>query len=56
MTIESDKHFGRDTHTLFGNKPKCPECGSLNVLEQGYPHNHRHYCRDEDVLYWITRD
>lgn len=45
-----------DYHHCIGNRPYCPKCGSLNVQEQGYEHNHRHYCRDCDVIYWITRD
>jgi transposase-like protein len=53
--VESDKHFGRDTHGIMSGKPRCPECRSENVIEQGFPHNHRHHCWDCKVTYWITR-
>ena len=31
----------------------CERCGSFNVLQQGYPHNHRHYCQDCGELTWV---
>ena len=53
---ESDKHLGTlKSHLMIDGKPICPECKSLNVIEQGYEHNHRHHCYDCKVTYWITR-
>lgn len=56
MVAENWDYLGQDTHTMFKKIALCPKCFSQNVLEQGYPHNHRHYCIDEDVVYWITRE
>lgn len=43
-------------HSVPDNRPYCPECKTFDVLEQGYPHNHRHHCRRENVTYWIVQD
>lgn len=59
MTTESDKWMGYDTHVPFLKLPMCPECGASGkdekgedtVLEQGYPHNHRHHCYECNVTY-----
>jgi hypothetical protein len=34
--------------------PFCPSCGNTGVTEQGYDHNHRHYCPRCRVMFWIT--
>lgn len=53
---ESDKYLGKNCHTWLENVPYCPECGSFDVLEQGHDgHNHRHYCKTENVIYWLSR-
>lgn len=45
---------GKSFHRLLTGAPYCPACQGENVLEQGYEHNHRHYCRDCDIIVWIT--
>jgi len=58
--IESKKYLNKGQYHGNGEfegdgQPYCPECKSLNVLEQGFDHNHRHHCRVCNVTYWITR-
>ncbi len=43
------------THGILSGKAFCPHCGSENVIEQGYEHNHRHHCYDCNETWWITR-
>jgi ribosomal protein S27AE len=56
MIQESYRYIGiRQYHGIIDGKPYCPKCGSSNVLEQGYEHNHRHYCRECNIIYWLTQ-
>ena len=50
-----DKYLGVRCHGLLDTRAYCPECKSYNVVEQGFEHNHRHHCKDENVTYWISR-
>ena len=46
---------GNDYHSVCGGLPYCPKCHAWkdDVIEQGFEHNHRHYCKRCNVVYWI---
>lgn len=48
--------FLTEYHTFWKGEPYCPVCGSLNVTERGFDHNHRHDCRACGKETWITND
>ena len=50
---------GNDYHSVVNHYPLCPNPGCRawgdEILEQGYPHNHRHHCYRCGVTYWIRQ-
>jgi ribosomal protein S27AE len=46
------RNSGQSFHLADGT-PVCPACGDFPVIEQGYEHNHRHYCTRCGVIYWL---